>query len=63
MSPAGRTVVAGVIRDLLTQAAALQTVLEPEDLAGLIAFLASDDSRLMTGQTLINDGGTWFSGG
>jgi NAD(P)-dependent dehydrogenase (short-subunit alcohol dehydrogenase family) len=63
MSPAGRTVVAEVIRDLLTQAAALHTVLEPEDLAGLIAFLASDDSRLMTGQTLINDAGTWFSGG
>jgi NAD(P)-dependent dehydrogenase (short-subunit alcohol dehydrogenase family) len=29
----------------------------PEDLANLIAFVASDDARLITGQTLICDGG------
>jgi 3-oxoacyl-[acyl-carrier protein] reductase len=30
---------------------------EPDDLAGVIAFLASDDARFMTGQTVIVDGG------
>ncbi len=30
---------------------------QPEDLANLIAFVASDDARLITGQTIIVDGG------
>jgi NAD(P)-dependent dehydrogenase (short-subunit alcohol dehydrogenase family) len=30
---------------------------EPEDLVGLVSFLASDDSAFMTGQTLMVDGG------
>ena len=30
---------------------------QPEDLANLIAFVASDDARLLTGQTIIVDGG------
>jgi NAD(P)-dependent dehydrogenase (short-subunit alcohol dehydrogenase family) len=46
----------------LVGASALGTTLEPEDMAGVIAFLASDDSGKMTGQTIINDAGTWFSG-
>jgi 3-oxoacyl-[acyl-carrier protein] reductase len=29
----------------------------PEDLAGVIVFLATDDSAFMTGQTVIVDGG------
>ena len=30
---------------------------EPDDLAGVVAFLASDDARFMTGQTVLVDGG------
>ena len=41
----------------------LQTIKEfvrPEDFAGIIAFLASDDGRLMTGQSMVYDGGGLF---
>ena len=30
---------------------------EPDDLVGVVAFLASDDARFVTGQTMIVDGG------
>ena len=63
MSPATKTVVPPPIIDMLVDAAALHSTLEPDDMTGVIAFLASDDSRKMTGQTLINDAGTWFGGG
>jgi NAD(P)-dependent dehydrogenase (short-subunit alcohol dehydrogenase family) len=39
------------------QAQAIKQRGEPEDLANLIAFVASDDARLITGQTIIVDGG------
>src|SRR5438309_8197746 len=39
------------------QAQALKERGQPEDLANLIAFMASDDARLITGQTIIVDGG------
>jgi len=32
----------------------------PEHLAGLIAFLASDDGGMITGQTILCDGGGYF---
>jgi NAD(P)-dependent dehydrogenase (short-subunit alcohol dehydrogenase family) len=35
-------------------------VAEPEDIAAAVAFLASDDSRHMTGQSLVVDGGHWM---
>jgi 3-oxoacyl-[acyl-carrier protein] reductase len=61
MSPATKAVVPEPIVDALRQAAALKSTLEPEDMAGVIAFLASEDSRMMTGQTIVNDAGTWFA--
>ncbi len=39
---------------------ALQRVEKPEDLVGTIAFLQSDDSAFITGQTLLVDGGSAF---
>lgn len=33
---------------------------EPEDVAALVAFLASDDARFITGQSLLIDGGRWM---
>lgn len=35
-------------------------IAEPADVAGVVAFLASDDARYITGQTLLIDGGRWM---
>ncbi len=35
-------------------------IAEPEDVAHTVAFLASQESRYITGQTLIIDGGRWM---
>jgi NAD(P)-dependent dehydrogenase (short-subunit alcohol dehydrogenase family) len=61
MSPAAKAVVPELIVDALKQAAALKSTLEPEDMARVIAFLAFEDSRMMTAQTIVNDAGTWFA--
>jgi len=37
-------------------------VAEPEDVAGVVAFLASDDARYITGQSILIDGGRWLVG-
>jgi NAD(P)-dependent dehydrogenase (short-subunit alcohol dehydrogenase family) len=39
---------------------AIKRRVQPEHLAGLIAFLASDDAELITGQTIICDGGGYL---
>jgi len=62
MSPATKAVVPPEIVQTLVATSLLGTALEPEDMTGLVVFLASDESSKMTGQMLINDAGTWFSG-
>ena len=34
---------------------------EPADVAGVVSFLASPDSAYVTGQSIVVDGGMWFS--
>jgi NAD(P)-dependent dehydrogenase (short-subunit alcohol dehydrogenase family) len=46
--------------DRIMQNQAIKKRVEPEHLAGLIAFLASDDAALITGQTVLCDGGGYL---
>jgi NAD(P)-dependent dehydrogenase (short-subunit alcohol dehydrogenase family) len=39
---------------------AIRRRVRPEDLAGLVSFLAGDDARMITGQTIICDGGGYL---
>ena len=45
-------------RDYTLSLQALQRVAQPEDIAGAVTFLASDDARWITGDTLRVDGGS-----
>ena len=42
---------------MLLQNQPLKGIIEPEDIAGLVLFLAADDSRMCTGQEFTMDGG------
>ncbi|UCE32173.1 MAG: SDR family oxidoreductase [Burkholderiales bacterium] len=46
--------------DRIRNSVPLGFVGEPEDVAHVVAFLLSDASRYMTGQTLLVDGGRWM---
>ena len=57
MTEATRKIVPEELASSLVMFSALRKALQPEDLTGTAVFLASDDSDLMTGQTLVVDGG------
>lgn len=44
-------------RRLAAQMAPLARIIEPDEVAGLAAYLASDDARSITGQAIVLDGG------
>jgi NAD(P)-dependent dehydrogenase (short-subunit alcohol dehydrogenase family) len=50
------------VMERMIGAAALRTVIQPEEMTGVVLFLASDDSAKMTGQLLVNDAGMWYTG-
>ena len=62
MSEATRRNVPESRAEQLRAEAALGASLEPTDLTGTAVFLASDESRMMTGQTLIVDAGLYANG-
>ena len=43
--------------EMVRQMQGIHRTEEPEDVASVVSFLASEDSRFMTGQTLMVDGG------
>jgi 2-hydroxycyclohexanecarboxyl-CoA dehydrogenase len=43
--------------DATVRAIPLRRVAQPDEIAGVVAFLASDDAAYMTGQTLSVSGG------
>ncbi len=49
--------------DEVAAAYPLKRLGEPEDVAGVVAFLLSEDSAWMTGQILVVDGGVTLTGG
>ncbi|HEV8534432.1 MAG TPA: SDR family NAD(P)-dependent oxidoreductase [Candidatus Limnocylindria bacterium] len=56
--PSAETV---AMREAVAKIRCLQRVERPNDLVGTIAFLMSDDSAFITGQTLLVDGGSAFN--
>lgn len=52
--------IAPEILDRLRKGTPAGFIAEPEDVAGLIAYLASVEARFVTGQTILIDGGRWM---
>ena len=46
--------------DATMRGQAIRQRVQPYDLAALVAFLASEEARLVTGQTIICDGGGYL---
>jgi len=62
MSEATKKIVPDFAIEGLEKGAPLGSTLQPDDLTGTAVYLASEDSRLMTGQTLVVDAGVWMNG-
>ena len=56
-TPGTRAHSAEDVFDSMTATQAIKRRVEPEHVAALIAFLVSDDAELITGQTIVCDGG------
>lgn len=48
------------VLDMFAEGVTLGRLAQPEDIANVISFLASEDANYITGQTIIVDGGTVF---
>ena len=57
MTEATKKIVPEEYIGMIPMMSAMKQNLEPEDLAGTAVFFASDDAKLITGQTLCVDGG------
>ncbi|MFL6131835.1 MAG: SDR family oxidoreductase [Nocardioidaceae bacterium] len=51
----------GTAMQAMSQAIALGRLETPTDVAGVVSFLASSDAAYITGQSIVVDGGMWFS--
>jgi NAD(P)-dependent dehydrogenase (short-subunit alcohol dehydrogenase family) len=51
--------VQGYLNDVVRSEQALPQLIQPEDVGKLVAFLASDDARMITGADIPVDGGMW----
>ena len=60
MTEATKKVVPEMFIGGMTAMTAMKQTLEPEDLAGAAVFFASDESRFITGQVLVVDGGKYM---
>jgi NAD(P)-dependent dehydrogenase (short-subunit alcohol dehydrogenase family) len=58
MTPPAYAYIPKPLRDVHEASTALGYLGEPEDVAHIVAFLASDDARYVTGQVIRADGGT-----
>jgi len=57
LTPAAERSLTDEYKELFIAHNAVDYAGQPEDIAGVIAFLASDDARYVTGQTVVADGG------
>ncbi len=58
MTEATKKIVPEEYIGMIPMMSAMKQTLEPEDLAGTAVFFASDDAKLVTGQTICVDGGS-----
>jgi len=55
-----KNTISAEVRQMLRQQRCIQEDMYPKDLVGTLVFLASDDSRFISGETILVDGGIVF---